>query len=278
MNKRGHYRVDDMPNPDSSGNNTGAIPPETPKPSTPKRKSWLKIAIIVVVTLVVVGSVLYFIGHKSPKPKGHVSGQKIVQVTPSTSSSTITKYLSNGNDLNLSFNYPNNWTVTPISNDNKNDQAITLTSPLTTVINANNDSIVGKIVIQVRPGTDTASELNSNSPIASLASTQIAYSQPTPNQTSYPFISFIHFSDGSKATGSFEEVMITGGLSFSQGQSISAQNVSGLDPIISANFYQCASQSCTGSSESFLSINLDTWQNTTIFKQVLAIFESFQLN
>src|SRR5665647_2212100 len=101
MNKPSYYRVDDMPDPDSSGNNTGAVSPETPRPSTPKRKSWLKIAIIVVVALVVIGGVLYFIGHKSPKPKGHISRQKIVQVTPSNSSSTITKYLSNGNDLNL---------------------------------------------------------------------------------------------------------------------------------------------------------------------------------
>ena len=278
MNKRGHYRVDDMPDPDISSNDSVPISPIKPQPTISKDKPWLRIAIIVVIALVLIGGVLYFVGHKSPKPKGQVSGQKIIQVTPSNTPSTTTKYLSNGNDLNLSFTYPNNWSVTPLSNDNKNDQTITLTSPLTTIINTDNSSVVGKIVIQVRPGTDTVSELNSNSPITSLASTQIAYSQPTSNQTSYPFISFIHFSDGSKATGSFEEVIITGGLSFTQGQTISAENVSGLDPIISASFYQCAAQSCTGSSESFLSINLNTWQNSTIFKQVLAIFESFQLN
>src|SRR5665213_1536383 len=242
MNKRGHYRVDDMPDPDISSNDNVPISPIKPQPTISKDKPWLRIAIIVVIALVLIGGVLYFVGHKSPKPKGQVSGQKIIQVTPSNTPSTTTKYLSNGNDLNLSFTYPNNWSVTPLSNDNKNDQTITLTSPLTTIINTDNSSVVGKIVIQVRPGTDTVSELNSNSPITSLASTQIAYSQPTSNQTSYPFISFIHFSDGSKATGSFEEVIITGGLSFTQGQTISAENVSGLDPIISASFYQCASQ------------------------------------
>ena len=188
------------------------------------------------------------------------------------------KYLSNGNDLNLSFTYPQNWSVIPSSNDNKNDNTITLTSPLSTVINADNTSVVGKIIIQVRPGTGTINELNNNSPITALASAQIAYSQPTTNQTSYPFISYVHFSDGSKASGAFEEVIITGGLSFALGQSISAEYLSGLDPIISASFYQCATQSCIGTSQSLLSININTWQNISIFQQVLTILESFQLN
>jgi len=277
MSKPANYRVDDRSDPVDPDYDPKSVPP-SPQLITPKKKNRLMIIIPAILGIVVIGAVVFLIVHKSPKPKGHISSQKIIQVVPSNTPSTTTNYVSNGNDLSLSFSYPNNWSVTPPTNDNKNDQTITLTSPLTTVINADNDSVVGKIVIQVRPGTASADELNSNSPITSQASTQIAYSKPTTNQTSYPFISFIHFSDGSKATGSFEEIMITGGLSFSQGQSISAQDVSGLDPIISANFYQCSTQSCSGSSESFLSINLDTWQNATIFKQTLAIFQSFQLN
>jgi hypothetical protein len=278
MNRPTQYRVDDQPNPDIDDNGLDPLAPQASKPNVPKKKTGLKIAAITIIGLILIGGIAYFIGHKPAKPKGHVTSQKIIQVTQPNTSATTIKYLSNGSDLNLSFVYPKNWSVTPPSNDNKNDNTITLTSPLTTIINSDSSSVAGKIVIQVRPGNDTVSELNSNSPITSLASTQIAYSQPTSNQTSYPFISFIHFSDGSKATGAFEEVMITGGLSFSQGQSISAEDVSGLDPIISANFYQCANQACSGTNQSFLSINLDTWQNTTIFKQVLAIFESFQLN
>jgi hypothetical protein len=277
MSKSANYRVDDRSDPIDS-DYVAKSPLPNQQLNAPKKKNRLLIIISIVVGLILIGVVVFLVIHKSPKPKGHISSQKIIQVVPSNTPSTMTTYVSNGNDLNLSFNYPNNWSVTPPTNDNKNDQTITLTSPLTTVINADNDSVVGKIVVQVRPGTATADELNSNSPITSQASIQIAYTKPTTNQTSYPFISFIHFSDGSKATGSFEEVMITGGLSFSQGQSISADDVSGLDPIISANFYQCAAQSCTGSNENFLSINLDTWQNASIFQQTLAIFQSFQLN
>ncbi len=278
MSKPSFYRVDNSPDPDDPNSDPHRMSAPTEPVSTPRKKKSLLIVLASILAIILIGIGVFFLVHKSPKPKGHISSQKIIQVTPSNTPSTTVNYVSNGNDLNLSFSYPSNWSVTPPTNDNKTDQTITLTSPLTTIINADNSSVVGKIVLQVRPGTDTASELNSNSPITSLASTQIAYSKPTSNQTSYPYISFIHFSDGAKATGAFEEVMITGGLSFTQGQTISAEDISGLDPIISANFYQCANQSCTGSNQSFLSINLDTWENTTIFQQVLAIFESFQLN
>lgn len=278
MSKASGYRVDDRPDPDNPDSNQESTPVPIRQMVARKKNKGLLITAVAIIALILIGGGLFLVLHKSPKPKGHISAQKIIQVAPSNTPSNITNYVSNGNDLNLSFSYPNNWSVTPPTNDNKTDQTITLTSPLTTIINADNASVVGKIVVQVRPENVAASELNSNSPITSLASTQIAYSKPTSNQTSYPYISFIHFSDGAKATGAFEEVMITGGLTFTQGQTISAEDVSGLDPIISANFYQCAVQSCSGSSQSFLSINLDTWQNTTIFQQVLAIFESFQLN
>ena len=278
MKKPDHYRVDDTSETDSSGEYTDPASSKSPEPKTKDKKSWMKIVMIALAVIIILGGVLYALGHKSTKPKGHISQQKIIQVTPPDTSTSTTNYISNGIDLNLSFDYPNNWTVTPPSNDNKTDQTITLTSPLSMITDADNNSVTGKIVIQVRSGTDTATELNSNSPITSLASTQIKYSEPTANQIVYPFVSFIHFNDGSKATGAFEEVMVTGGLSFSQGQSISAEDISGVDPIITANFYQCATQSCSGSSESLLSIDLNTWQNDTIFQQVLSTLESFQLN
>jgi len=277
MSKPTQYWVDDKPNP-YSGDDPDSMDSQPHQPNSPKKKPWLMIATIVVVILILVGGLLYFLEHKPAKPKAQITGQKIIQVAPSNTSSTTTKYVSNGTDLNLSFSYPDNWTVVPASNNNKSDQTITLTSPLTTIVNANNSSVVGKIIVQVRPGTATISELNSNSPIAALASAQIAYSKPTPSQTSYPYLSYIHFSDGSKPTGSFEEVIITGSLTLTQGQTINASYFGGLDPIISASFYQCATQSCTGSSQSLLSITSNTWQNATIFKQVLATLDSFQLN
>jgi hypothetical protein len=268
MDDSDKYRVDSQPQ---------ETPAPATKPSEHKKRIGLWIALIVV-AIAVVGGLFYFMNHKTTKPKKQITAQKIIQIPSSSNSTATTKYVSNGSDLSLSFSHPSNWSVTPPTNDNPNDQTITLTSPLFSVVNADGASVVGKIIIQVRPGSDTVSELNNNSPVAALASAQIAYSQPTSSQTSYPYLSYFHFSDGSKASGAFEEVIITGGQSFPLGQAVSAEYLSGLDPIISASFYQCATQSCSGSNQTLLSITSTTWDNVSIFQQALTTLESFQLN
>ena len=73
MNKRGHYRVDDMPDSGIPENDAVPISPIKPQPTISKKKPWLRIVIIVAVGLVLVGGILFFVGHKSPKPKGQVS-------------------------------------------------------------------------------------------------------------------------------------------------------------------------------------------------------------
>ncbi|HUD07113.1 MAG TPA: hypothetical protein VMR34_04450 [Candidatus Saccharimonadales bacterium] len=239
-----------------------------------------RIVIISVIAIVIIGGLIlaysYRKDHKTTSSK-KTQTQAVLPTSTSTQTTT-TQYVSNGQDLNLSFSYPSNWSVTPPTNDNPDDHTITVTSPLATITNADNKSVTGEVVIQVRSGNSTINELNSNSPVEALTSTQIAYTAPTANQDQYPYLSYIHFSNGSSASGAFEEVIITGNLSNTQGTSLNAGYFNGLDPIISANFYQCSTQSCTGSGQTPLSITTGIWQNSSIFKQVLSSFESFKLN
>jgi hypothetical protein len=72
--------------------------------------------------------------------------------------------------------------------------------------------------------------------------------------------------------------MITADQSFTPGEMMGAENISGVDPYISASFYQCLTQSCSGSNQKPLSISITTWQNSNTFKQVLTLLESFKLN
>jgi hypothetical protein len=134
------------------------------------------------------------------------------------------------------------------------------------------------VVVQVRPGTATITELGANAPVAPLTSTQVAYSAPTANQFQYPYVSYIHFANGAKLSKVFEEVMVTGSQSFTEDQNLDAGSLGGLDPIITATFYACATQDCSGTNQSLLSITQSTWQNADLFKQVLSLFESFKLN
>ena len=246
----------------------------------PKRKLSLgtKLVFLVVLAVVVLGVVAVLVSNRPNKAKTPSQSLTTLPTTSSNNTSSTQKYISNGSDLNLSFNYPSNWSTVPLSDDNSNDQTITLTSPITAITDAAGVKVTGRVTVSIRPGSASIAELNADSPTAAVASSQIAYNTPTANQYQYPYITFIHFSTGLSTAGAFEEVMITGTTQFAQGQAMSAIELSGLDPIISASFTKCTSQSCTGTSASPLSINNATWTSAAIFQQTLALFESFELN
>jgi len=246
-------------------------------PIAKQKKKWpLVLLILLVVAGLGGGGYWYITQHKSKLPAAHTSASTPPKPTPVESSTAATpQYVSNGSDLNLDFNYPSSWSVSPASNDNKNDQTITATSPLTSMTTAAGTSVTGKVVVSVRPGTASLSELDGTT--TAQASVQIAYSKPTSAQYQYPYLTFIHVPGVNSVAGSFDEVVVTGTTQFPQGTSLSQASVA-VDPIISASFYSCDTQACTASGQKPVSITNDSWQNGAVFQQTLAIFQSMQLN
>lgn len=285
MAKKDFYDIKGLGEIPAEGEAAHPAPPhQPPRPyKSPKhKKMWrpILIAVLIIIILAAAGGGTYWLTkhHKATPKKSTTTQATIVKPTSNTSTSGTQQYVSNGSDLNLSFTYPSTWTVTPASGGNSSDQTITLTSPLTSIPAAGGASVTGKVVVTIRPGTTTPSELNSNTPTEAVASSQFAYTTPTANQYQYPYLSFIHFSTGAPTAGAFEEVIITGTTQFTQGQAVSAALLTGLDPIISATFSKCATTACTSTGAVPLSITSATWTNTALFQQVQSIFASMKLN
>ncbi len=248
------------------------VPPRKPK------AKWPRYAAIAVVLIIVIAAAGFGLSkHKAAAPPAKKTTAATVVPSSTGTSAALTNYVSNGKDLNLSFSYPSNWSVTPVSNGNPNDQTITLTSPLVSLTSAASQSVTGKVVLSIRPGTDTLSELDKGSPTVAQNSVQFAYSKPTASQHQYPYLTFVHFSVTGALSGSFQEVIVSGINQMAAGTALSSGAIS-VDPIISASFYDCASTACTGTSATPLAITNSTWTNATIFQQTLAILESLQLN
>jgi hypothetical protein len=249
------------------------------KPKKLHRGRTTLIVIGVVIILAILGGGGYALSkHHTPAKKSTTTASNVPVAKTTTTNNGSTQYISNGSDLNLSFNYPSAWTVTPASGGNSNDQAITLTSPQTTIPAVDGSNVTGKVVATIRPGSATMSELAANNPTAAAASIQFAYTSPTSNQYQYPYLTFVHFSTGTHAAGAFEEVIVTGTTTFTQGEAVTTTALTGLDPIIAAIFSKCSNTACSGASALPLSINSDTWQNTAVFKQVQTLFASLKLN
>jgi hypothetical protein len=267
---------------------TATHPAAPYRPMKTSRKSGHMVRNLLIVLAVVVvlaagggGAYWYMKHHKSSNVSKSSSSTTTVATAPSstaTTSSSSGQYISNGSDLNLSFSYPANWTVSPASGGNSNDKTITVTSPVVSIPDANGATTNGKIVVTLRPSSAGLSELNTGSPVAAQDSVQIAYSAPTSSQHQYTYLTFVHFTNGETAAGAFEEVLVTGIQQFTKGGSVSAAELSGLDPIIGANFYRCSDTTCAGTGAGSLSINNATWQNNAFVQQITTLFESLKLN
>lgn len=250
-------------------------------------KTKLLLILVIVLTVILAGGALayWLLLRQQPVPAGTsatptnsaASSQPLVP-DDTQAQGTSGRYVSNGKDLNLSFSYPSDWTITPPSNNNPSDQPITVTSPLVSLVGANGQSTTGKVVVSIRPGGTALSELSSDKATAGQASAQIAYDKPTSAQHQYPYLTYIHLAGGANPSSSFEEVVITGVTAFAKDQAITSDNLSQLDPIVSARFYACSNQACATSSSASLSITNATWQNTQACMQALAIFQSLQIN
>ena len=243
----------------------------------PAKKGWPKWPLLIAVIIIIGVAGVYLAGHHSPtKPAAKTTTIAKVAPTQTSTSTSTSNYVSNGKDLNLSFDYPASWTATPVTGGNTTDQPISVTSPLVSMTSAAGQGVTGKVVLQIRPVTAQLNELGSGT-TAAQASIQYAYSKPTPAQHNYFYLTFVHVSGASNPAGSFQEIFVTGINTFSAGDSLTPSSIS-VDPIISASFYSCAASICTGASAVPLSISNTTWQNADIFKQTLTALESLKLN
>ena len=283
----------------STANYSSYIPTVPHKPKSPRRRILMIVPIVLVLGAAIGGGAYWYLKHhKTAKPAAQTSAPT-QSTTPipsgATTNSAGTKhYVSTRKDLNLEFDYPTAWQVSPAQSTGEgSDQPITLNSPSTTVTDSGGTSALGKVTVLIRPRSAGLSELSSTSGTAAQDSVQIGYTHPTANQHQYPYLSFIHLSSGTANTQttpapttttttskplSFEEVIITGIQQFKKGSSVSSADVAELDPIVSASFYRCATTDCKDKGSGSLSITDTTWQNADLFKQVLNIFQSLKIN
>jgi hypothetical protein len=271
------------PFPDFPEQPVPATEPAYPAPHKRRHIPLLLIAGLVIILLAAGGAGGYWaMSHRrpaaSPSSRQGTADQRPAPqpaANPSAPSGT-SQYTSSGHDLNLSFSYPAEWSITPASGNNANDQPITITSPSMSITSSAGKAVTGEVVVSIRPASAPISELAAGSAVIAQDSVQFAYTQPTASQHQYPYLTFVRLG-GADANGGFDEVIITGITKFTKSQNLSAESLGGLDPIISARFYTCAASNCTGADAAALSVTAETWQNDAPFTQVQALFNSLQL-
>ena len=225
----------------------------------------LTYTLIALVVIAVAAAAYWFV--LKPKPVAKTTTTTIqTQTQAAQAASTIataTKNYSSPN-FNLSFDYPQDWTVA----DNGGG-VMTVKSPSLQLKNASGQLVAGQVVLTIRDHVQKLSEFDSGNSTATRDSQKVAYTKPTQNQRANTYLSFLQYAS-TTTTGALDGVYITGDSGYTKGQAIPLVDVQKVDPVISVTFLTTSGKA--------LSIADSAWDNSSFSTPLTNMLKSFAIN
>ena len=228
------------------------MPQLKPQKKWPRVVGWVLLALI---ALAVLGAGGYWLANRKPAVKPAESQQHTNSQSSSKITSSTKPYTSN--NLNLSFNYPENWTVA-----DSGSGKLTVTSPVMQLTDASGQSQTGEIILTIQNESSADfSAFKQGNAVAVLNSQKITYAKPTSTQRADTYISFLQYAS-TAGGGALDGVYITGNAGYQKGQAIPEVDITKVDPVVTVTFAKCANTGCSGSTMP-LSISSSMWSNAS---------------
>ena len=239
---------------DNQDPNNSNPPAETPEPDeaaerqahteflrsvvSPKRKrGYSKVLAIIIVLLLLVGGGAYwkFVLHKA-KPAKHTT---TTSTTSPTAPANVPTKQDTSTNFNLSFNYPQTWTVT----DSGNGQ-LTVVSPPTPLTGSDGQAITGQITLTVRAQGQGLDAFAKGNGLAVLASQKVSYSSPTQTQRAQTYLTYVQYPTTTVATA-LDAIYITGDFGYQKAQAVPQVDLGNVDPQVVVTFAKCSTATCS---------------------------------
>lgn len=237
MDEEGQQRSDEVPvadnsqavpeQPHSTADYSRYAPPAKPPAQWRRWVIWAGIVLFVFAILAIAYKTL---SNKPKKPSTATTSQNQVAQTQATSAAIITTATKNYASQNfaLSFNYPQDWTVT-----DSGGGVMTVKSPSLTLKDSSGQSQKAFVVLTFRNKTQKLAEFDAGSAVAERDSIKIAYTKPTQSQRGDTYISFLRYA---KSSSGLDGVYITGNSGYKAGQTIPLADIQKVDPVINYSF------------------------------------------
>ncbi len=240
-----------------------------PDPSLkpPKNRPAKYLLILLLLVLVIGGALAYKLvnDHKSKsKVTKTTTSQSSAQSTSSIGGPT-TSYTSTA--FSLSVNYPKSWVV-----NSSNSTSLSFTSPSTTLKSDLGKRTNAKVILTVVPMGQLQSQIASNATVAVLPSQLFTYTNPTPSQAAQAYLSFFQYPS-TNVIGGMDAIYITGNLGYVKTQTVVANDIASLNPLVYITFVQCLNQTCSQTKP--LTIISSMWNDKTFQSPILNMVESF---
>ncbi len=191
--------------------------------------------------------------------------------TANNSPSNSTKPYNSSN-FNLSFNYPDGWTVSDTGNGK-----LTVTSPTMQLTAADGSSQTGEVIMSIqKQAAADLSMFKQGSAVAVLASQKVMYANPTSTQRAQTYLSFLQYA-ATTTKGGLDGVYVTGDLGYAYAQQVPESDITKIDPLIRVMFGGCTVSGKTCSSTSPLTISSQMWSNSDFSGPIESMLESLQI-
>ncbi|HEY1835716.1 MAG TPA: PsbP-related protein [Candidatus Saccharimonadales bacterium] len=242
------------------------MPELRPKKKWPRVVGWTLLGIVILAAL---GAGGYWLANRKPAPKPAQSQQNANSQTSNKITTTTKPYTSN--DLNLSFNYPENWTVADTGNGK-----LTVTSPAMQLTDASGQTQTGKVVMTIQnENSADFSAFKAGNAVAVMTSEKVAYTNPASDQRADTYISFLQYA-ATTTNGALDGVYITGNAGYQKGQAIPEVDIAKVDPVVTVTFAKCANASCTGNATP-LSVSSEMWSNSGFSAPIETMLKSLAI-
>ena len=244
------------------------MPQLKPKPMWQKVLKWL---IFLLILLALIGGGIYWWRkHHAASPAPHQTSQSSQSSNAQAAPQVSTKQYTSSS-FNLSFNYPETWTVADTGNGK-----LTVTSPAQQLTAADGQQQTGQIVLTIQNESSADfSMFKQGSAVAVLDSSKIAYSSPTPTQRANTYISFLQYASTS-THGALDGVYVTGDFGYQKNQTIPESDITKVDPVITVTFNQCSNASCSGTVKP-MSISSSAWNTSSFSGPIVTMLKSLAI-
>jgi hypothetical protein len=223
-----------------------------------KRRILVLVVIVVILIAIGLGAHWLFSSNKHPaiyKAPAQTVSNTPASTTPKASSSGPTKPYT-ATDFNLSFNYPEGWTVF-----NNGSGPMTVTSPSMRLTSADGQAVTGLITMTIQQQGQLPASFSAGAALAVLNSQKISYTHPTTAQLSQAYLSFVQYS-ATTTKGGLDSVYLTGNLGYQKDQTIPSSDIAKVSPLVTVTFTKCGNTACT-SSLTPLTIASTSWSKST---------------
>lgn len=232
------------------------------------RKRW-PIVVAIVVILVAIGCGVYWFGFRDKsQPEQEAQDTTTQSETPESSLGAGEPETYSSSSFFLSFTHLDTWAV-----DESDPDALTVTSPVTSLQLPSGSSAKGKVVMTIRHKTNPLKEFDAGNATATKASELMNYTKPTQAQRASTYLSFVVYAG---ATAGLDVLYITGDYGYQVGQSVPKVDIANVDPIISVNFEQCIDATCTETNPT--TISLEQWTDPSFNGPIKALLQSISIN